>query len=180
MNSINNNQPEDNHEDLNRADALKKIKELISQSDTCFFCTEDGTGPSKGVRPMSIQEVDEAGFLWVLLANDSHTYEEVTADPHVKLYFQGSKHSDYLYLTAEATVVDDKAKIKDLWNPILKTWFTEGEDDPRIALLKITPSEGYYWDNKHGNLVAGIKMMVGAAIGKTLDDSIEGKINPAV
>jgi len=47
-------------------------------------------------------------------------------------------------------------------------------------LLKITPSEGYYWDNKHGNLVAGIKMMVGAAIGKTLDDSIEGKINPAV
>ena len=180
MNSINNNQPEENHEDLNREEALKKIKELIAQSDTCFFCTEDGTGPSKGVRPMSIQEVDDAGFLWVLLANDSHTYEEVTADPNVQLYFQGSKHSDYLYLTAAAAVVDDKAKIKELWNPILKTWFTEGEDDPRIALLKITPSEGYYWDNKHGNLVAGIKMMVGAAIGKTLDDSIEGKINPAV
>jgi hypothetical protein len=42
--------------------------------------------------------------------------------------------------------------------------------------LKVRPSNGYYWDNKHGNFVAGMKMMVGAAIGKTLDDSIEGKL----
>ena len=32
--------------------------------------------------------------------------------------------------------------------------------------------------NKHGSLVAGAKMLVGAAIGKTLDDSIEGRVTP--
>jgi hypothetical protein len=30
--------------------------------------------------------------------------------------------------------------------------------------------------HKDGSMVAGIKMLVGAAIGKTLDDSIEGKL----
>jgi len=38
------------------------------------------------------------------------------------------------------------------------------------------PEGGYYWDNKHGSAVAGIKMLVGAAIGVTLDDSIEGRL----
>ena len=58
----------------------------------------------------------------------------------------------------------------------MKTWFTEGEDDPRISLIKVQPAEGYYWDNKHGNLVAGVKMLLGMATGQTLDDSIEGKL----
>jgi len=42
----------------------------------------------------------------------------------------------------------------------------------------VTPTEGYYWDNKHGSAVAGVKMLIGAAIGKTLDDSIEGQVTP--
>lgn len=176
MNSINKNQPEDTKENLSQEEALKKVKELIEQAETCFFCTEAATGPSKGVRPMTIQQVDEHGNLWIISAKDSHVNAEITIDSRVKLYFQGSKHSDYLYLTAEATIHEDESKIKELWSPFLKVWFTEGENDPRISLLKIVPSTGYYWDNKHGNLVAGVKMLIGTALGKTLDDSIEGQI----
>jgi hypothetical protein len=43
-------------------------------------------------------------------------------------------------------------------------------------VIRFEPAEGYYWDNKHGNAVAGIKMLIGAAIGKTLDDSVEGTV----
>jgi general stress protein 26 len=176
MNSINKNQQEENHENLNNEDALKKIKELIAQAGACFFCTEPASGPSGGVRPMTIQEVDDDGNLWIMSANDSNTNAEIALDPNVKLYFQGSKHSDYLYLTGEASINNDREKIEKLWNPVMKTWFTEGINDPRISLIKVVPAYGYYWDNKHGNVVAGIKMLLGAAIGKTLDDSIEGKL----
>jgi general stress protein 26 len=81
-----------------------------------------------------------------------------------------------LELSGHATISTDKAKIKELWEPILKTWFTGGLDDPRITVIKVEPSVGYYWDNKHGNAIAGIKMMAGAIVGKTLDDSIQGKL----
>ena len=60
----------------------------------------------------------------------------------------------------------------------MKTWFTEGKEDPRITLIKVTPTSGYYWDNKHGGLVAAVKMVIGASIGKTLDDSISGQLKP--
>lgn len=177
MNSINKNQPEENQENLSGNSALEKVRELIDQSDVCFFCTEPATGLSNGVRPMSIQQVDDQGYLWIVSANDSHTNQEIALDPKVKLYFQGSKHSDFLYLSGTATISEDKEKIKELWSPIMKTWFTEGIDDPRISLLRIEPAEGYYWDNKNGNLVAGVKMLLGMATGKTLDDSIEGKLD---
>lgn len=176
MNSINQNQPEHNYENLNNKDAVEKVRELIAESDVCFFCTDAKTGPSEGVRPMSIQQVEDNGDLWLVSANDSHTNQEIQLSPAVKLYFKGSKHSDFLYLTGTATILEDKQKIKELWKPLMKTWFTEGENDPRISLIKVSPASGYYWDTKNGNMVAGIKMLIGAAIGKTLDDSIEGKL----
>lgn len=77
-----------------------------------------------------------------------------------------------------ATVSTDKEVIKELWEPILKAWFTEGINDPRITAIKVEPTEGYYWDNKHGNAFALLKTAVGAALGKTMDDSIEGNLNP--
>jgi len=58
----------------------------------------------------------------------------------------------------------------------MKTCFTEGKNDPRISVVKVTPTDGYYWDTKHGFAVAGVKMLIGAMTGKTLDDSIEGKV----
>ena len=177
MDSINRNQPEKNHQDLRSADALEQLKTIVKKAENCFFCTAVASGPSGGVRPMNVRKVDEQGNLWFLSARDSHKNAELARDPSVRLYFQGSAHSDFLYLNGRATVSTDKAKIRELWEPILKTWFTEGVDDPRITVIKVTPTDGYYWDTKHGNAVAGVKMLIGAAIGKTLDDSIEGRLS---
>jgi general stress protein 26 len=177
MDSINQNQPEKNKENLNSEEAIQKIKELVDNAKSCFFCTTPIANESTGARPMNVRKVDDQGNLWFLSASDSHTIQELSQDPSVKLYFQGSAHSDFLQLNGTATISKDKEKIKELWSAFIKTWFTEGVDDPRITVIKVTPNEGYYWDTKHGNAVAGIKIMIGSIVGKTLDDSIEGKIN---
>ena len=178
MDSINRNQPEDNHEDLAGNAAVEKLSELVKEAETCFFCTSGQGGDIVDTRPMSVLQVDGQGNLWFLSASDSHKNAELQHNAHVRLFFQGSPHSQFLHLEGTATVSRDRAKIKELWKFVLKTWFTEGEDDPRITVIKVAPSHGYYWDNKHGNAVAGVKMLIGAAIGKTLDDSIEGRIAP--
>ena len=176
MDSINRNQPEKNHEDLSDRAAVEQIRTIVKRSENCFFCTAVATGPSGGARPMNVRRMDDDGTMWFLSASDSHKNAELARDPSVTLYFQGSAHSDFLRVRGRATVSTDKAKIKELWEPILKTWFTEGIDDPRITVIRFTPTDGYYWDTKHGNTVAGVKMLIGAAIGKTLDDSIEGRL----
>lgn len=176
MDSINRQQPEENHKDLQGSEAGKKIKELAAKNNTCFFCSDIATGKPVTVRPMAVQKVDEEGNFWFLSASDSHKNQEIQTDNHVQLLFQGSAHSDFLSIYGTATISTDKELIKELWEPILKTWFTGGIDDPRITVIKVETTQGYYWDNKHGDPVAFAKMAVGALIGKTLDDSIEGQL----
>lgn len=179
MDSINKQQPEKNHENLFNEDAHEKIKELIKKAkNTCFFCTNMKEGEPFSTRPMSVQKIDDNGTLWFLSPIDSHKNEHLLHDPTVQLLFKGSDYSDFLSLYGNATLSRDEEKIEELWEPILKTWFTEGKTDPRITVVEFTPISGYYWDTKHAQVIAFAKQMIGAAIGKTLDDSIEGKIQP--
>jgi general stress protein 26 len=178
MDSINRQQPEENRKDLGGKEGVEKIRELVEKAGACFFSTKRNNSKAAATRPMAVQEIDDEGCLWMLSASDSHKNAEISADPFVQLYFQGSSHSDFLTLSGRAEISTDKEKIKKLWNPILKTWFTEGENDPRITVIKITPEDGYYWDTKHGMMVAFAKRVAGAITGQTLDDSIEGKIRP--
>ena len=149
MDTINKNQPEDNREDLQGQGAIQKIKEMVEQAENCFFCSAVATGESNGDRPMNVRQVDDEGNLWFLSASDSRKNQELAIDPSVRL-----------------------------WSPMVQTWFTEGKDDPRITVIRVTPTEGYYWDTKHGTAVAGVKMLIGAVLRKTMDDSIEGTLNP--
>ena len=177
MNSIDRNQSEDNHADLSGHAAVQRIKGVVDTTKTCFFCTEMAKGHSAATRPMSVRKVDDNGHLWFLSADDSNKNHELESSSRVDLYFQGSEHSDFLHLNGTASISRDKARIKELWDPLIKTWFTGGVDDPRITVIRVAPESGYYWDNKHGNMVAGVKMMIGAALGKTMDDSIQGALN---
>ena len=176
MNAIKNKQKDQTMKNLNGKEAAEKIKELADQAKICFFCTESSTGQTKGARPMSILQVDEGGILWFVSPKESDKNKEIVSNPSVRLYFHGSAHSDLMYLIGEAFIHQDKSKIKEIWNPFLKTWFTEGQDDPRITIIRVHPNEGYYWDSKHGNIVATIKMVVGSALGKNMDDSIQGSL----
>lgn len=175
MDSINQQQPEENYKPLSGTDAIEKMKQLAEKNQTCFFCTNTHQDfPT--ARPMSVQQIDDDGNFWFLSADDSYKNAEVENDSHVQLLFQGSAHSDFLCVNGSAFISKDKNKIKELWEPIIKTWFTGGVDDPRITVIKVEARDGYYWDNKHGNAVAFVKMAVGAIVGKTLDDSVEGKL----
>lgn len=177
MGTMRNEQLEDKRKDLSASEAISKIKELVDQAKICFFCTESSTGQTRGARPMSVLQVDDDGTLWFVSPNDSEKNEEISSNPSVRLYFHGSAHSDLMFLIGEAYLHTDRSKLEEIWNPLLKTWFTEGKDDPNISIIKVYPNEGYYWDSKHGNFVATVKMLIGSAIGKNMDDSIEGTLD---
>ena len=177
MDSINKQQDEDTRKDLSAKNAVEKIRDLVEEAQTCFLCTAEPKGNSTGARPMNVRKVDDDGNLWFLSANDSHKNAEIAANSHVRIFMQGSPHSAFLMLSGKAVISVDREQIKELWTPVVRTWFTEGVDDPRITAIKVSPDDGYYWDNKHGDAIAGIKMLIGAAIRRTLDDSQEGTLS---
>lgn len=173
--------------DLTGAPAVEKIRAVVSKNKTCFFVTthtspftdaQDAGYDSESARPMSVLEVDDAGQLWFMSASDSRKNFDLAQDPRVTLYLQGSEHSGFMRLIGRASIHTDRVTIDRLWSPLLKAWFTDGIDDPRISCLRFQIDSGFYWDNRNGDTVAGIKMAIGALLGKTLDDSQVGQIKP--
>lgn len=176
-NSVDDNQPEENVKDLEGKKALEKVKELAEGAETCFFCTSIKTGLPVSVRPMALQQVDDEGNVWFMSAKDSQKNEEIAKDPFVHLMFAKNKHAGFLNLYGVAEISFDQAKIDELWTPSTKVWFTEGKEDPRISLIKVTPTQGHYWDTKNGAVIALAKMAFSLVSGKTFDDGVEGAID---
>jgi general stress protein 26 len=176
--SSNNTQPTDEHiQTLQGEDALKKLKAIATKAGNCFFCTNIKTGLPVSIRPMALLDVDEEGNLWFMSMKDSNKNKEISADPFTHLLFQENTNSGFLNIYGITEINTDQEKIDELWKPLLKVWFQGGKDDLSITLLKVVPTNVYYWDNKHGDIVAFGKMAASVITGKTMDDSIEGNLD---
>ena len=162
--------------DLSGKEAIKKMQELVKAADICLFTTNLTQLPLS-TRPMSTQEVDDDGTLWFFSQKSSNKESDIHNDNRVQLFYYNKGNSEYLSIFGEAKLLRDKKQIDRLWSPILKTWFTEGKDDPELELISVRPLEAYYWDTKHNKMVAGFKILAGAVTGKTMDDGVEGKMS---
>lgn len=164
-------------ENLSRTAALKKIRELATSARICLFGTLPGKHPFS-VRPMAVQEIDRTGNFWFLSMRSSWKNRHITKDPRVQLFFANPGDSEYLNIHGRATISDSRALRQKHWTPIAKAWIHGGVDDPELTVIKVSIVGGYYWDTEHGKAIALMKTAVGAMIGKTMDDSVEGKVRP--
>lgn len=154
--------------------AIEKIKEL-TENKVGHFCTFTEAF-SIVSRPMHTQGIDEEGNFWFFSGKDSRKNEQIEQNNKVQLLYAIDDKSEYLSVEGQASISQDRQKIDELWSGFVKTWFTEGKDDPNLTLIQVTPVTGYYWDTKHGKMVSLLKIAAGAVIGKTMDDGIEGKL----
>lgn len=159
---------------LSNAEAAKKIKELAN-GQTTMLCTFEYTNVI--TRPMATQGIDEDGTIWFFSMKSSNKNRHIAQNPKVQLIYANNGSAEYLSIEGTAAVLHDQAKIDELWSGWAKTWFTEGKEDPELTLIKFTPANGHYWDTKHNKMVSLAKIAVGAVLGKTMDDGIEGELN---
>lgn len=155
--------------------AIQKLKSIINDTNITMLCTRLGEAPF-GACPMSTQEVEDNGTIWFFSTRDSDHNSDIRQDPRVQLIYNNTGDQEYLSIYGRAEIVEDRSKIDELWSPMVKVWFPEGKEDPNLTLIRVTPAEGYYWDTKHGKMVAFLKMAASLVTGKTMDDSVEGEI----
>ena len=160
---------------LSGDEGKKKIGELIKDVRICMMTTlaQDGSLDS---RPMATQETDFDGTVWFLSRNESGKVHEIKDDAHVTLVYSDPKNHSFVSAKGKAQVSQDKAKIHELWNPMFKAWFPEGEDSPDIAVLKVDIHEADYWDASSNSLVFGLKYLAKAVTGGKVDVGEQGKV----
>lgn len=166
-----------NIENLQKEDAVNKLKDLIGASEICIFAS-NLSGRPISARPMSTQQVDDDGNLWFLSNEASDKNQEIDQDAEVQLFYSNEKSAAFLSVFGNAIISKDKEKAKELWNPLAKNWFEKGVDDPQLTIIKVVPVEAYYWDTKSNKMVSFFKMLAGAISGNTQHEQVQGTIKP--
>ena len=132
-------------------DDREKLYDMIKKVKIAMLTTVEADG-SLHTRPMANQEADANGDLWFFAEKGSAIETDVRVNAQVSLGFSDPHGNDYVAVSGTGTLIDDRATIADKWSDILTAWFPGGKDDPKIVLLKVTPSKGEFWDTKSGLL----------------------------
>ena len=75
-------------------------------------------------------------------------------DDHITI--TGQTPNKWLYAVGRASVITDKAKIKELWTEGVRPWFPDGTNDSDVSLLCIKPEKGK--KSKGGSVTEGALM----------------------
>ena len=133
--------------ELSHDEKLAKVRDMIKGIDIGMLTTMHESGTLRS-RPMSVNgEVEFDGDLWFFTYGESPKVKEIEGDARVNVAFSDPKNQTYVSLSGTASLVRDKEKIKELFQPSLNAWFPQGVDTPDIALLKINVEGAEYWDS---------------------------------
>lgn len=137
-------------------ESAEKLNDLVSDIRIAMLTTVDDDGTLVS-RPMARQAVELTADTWFFVARDSETVRHVTARPQVNLAL--SDASSWVSVKARAEVVDDAARKKELWNPMVEAWFPDGPDDDNVVLLRLAAQSAEYWDSPGGRVATAISLI---------------------
>lgn len=162
-------------ETSHHAGDIEKLAELIKDSRIAMLTTVDQTGELRS-RPMGTMSVEFDGDLWFFTKEHSPKVSEIMRDNKVNVSYCDTGSQNFVSITGDAELITDKAKMAELWTPILKAWFPDGLEDPELSLLKITVTKAEYWDAPSSKIVQMIGFAKAAVTGKPYDAGEHGKI----
>jgi general stress protein 26 len=142
-----------------------RVWELMKKTPICMLTTWDGKDMHS--RPMDARSRPQENTIYFLTDDRRHKDDEIRQFPKVMLAFADNSNYKFVSLSGRAEVSNDRAKIKELWEPTAKAWW-DSADNPNIRVLKVTPVEAEYWDSP-GKIVSMIKMGVAAVTGSRPD-----------
>ena len=158
-----------------RQESIKKVNDLIKDVQVAMLTTIDW-GVLRS-RPMQTQEAEFDGDLWFFTSTDTHKTDEIEKDRRVNVSYAAPDSNTYVSVSGTAALVNDKEKIEELWNPILKAWFPKGLDDPTLILLKVSVEQAEYWDSSSSTVVQVVGFVKALVTGERADGGDHGKIN---
>jgi general stress protein 26 len=124
-------------------------------------------GERQRARPLAANVDRDENAVYFLTDVSGLKDDQIEQFPTVTLAFADTGAYKFVSITGEATVADDRAKIKELWTPDNKA-FWDSENDPNIRLITVTPEDAEVWDSP-GRIVSAVKMLAAAVTGAKVE-----------
>lgn len=151
----------------------EKLFELIDEIETAMFTTRRPDGHLVS-RPMATQKRADGADLWFVTARDTEKLDEIRFDPQVNLSYYKDRTREWVSVSGRARVVDDRGKIRELYQPDWRAWFgDEGNakhgtpDDPRMILIGVDVEMAVFLEINKPQAVVLFEVVKGMITGKS-------------
>lgn len=124
---------------------VAELRAKIASVRFAMFTTVDQHGHLTS-QPMTTQQVDADGGLWFFTSTMSDLWQNIGANPKVNLGFSDPAVSLYVSISGTAERIVERARIGELWNPMVAAWFPNGVDDPHLVLVRVAARTVQYWN----------------------------------
>lgn len=120
--------------------------------------------------PMTTQDTPFEGQIWFIGDNTTEMCKDIAKRPQVNLAYSHPERSVYVSITGQATLVEDAAKLDELWSDFYEAYFEQGKQDPKVQLIRVDAQGAQYWEAS-GKVAQLAKMVTAALTGaKTQSD----------
>ena len=134
---------------------VKLLSEKIKDIRVAMLTTVEPDGTLRS-RPMVAQDTEFDGDLWFFTEASAPKVEDVQQHQQVNVSYEKPNEDLFISVSGTAQLVRDHNEIKKRWRPHYKTWFSNGEDDPDLALLKVTVTQAEYWHMPSGGILSSL------------------------
>ncbi|KAL0487304.1 hypothetical protein AKO1_012212 [Acrasis kona] len=156
---------------------IEKLNALIGDIKNAMLTTKDQESEQIRSRPMWTVKEDVAGagsgHLWFFTGKSSVKVDELEKDRRVNVSYSKQENNTWVSIVGKAYHVEDKNKIKELWDDNLKAWFPKGLDDPEISLIRVDIEGAEVWDSHSGVFVRLFGFLKAAITGEVYQPSEE-------
>lgn len=163
---------------LQDREAIEKFRDLVKDVTICMFTTIDENHELTS-RPMFTSNVDEEGNVWFFTNEFSEKINEVSKDNLVHLIYSHPAKNIYVDVKGTCSLIIDKKKMEELWDPALKNWFPQELEDPKICLIKIATETAHFWNHSSSKMGLLFGMIRSITKGDQYKETEKGKLDLA-
>ena len=153
---------------------VEELYDLVKHIEIAMFTTQRSDGRLVS-RPMATQKQAAGADLWFVTSRETDKLDELEAQPNVNLGYYDSKSREYVSVSGRARLVDDRAKIRELYALDWKVWFPGDDEkagtpeDPRIVLIAVDVDSAVFLKVDKPRPIQAFEFAKGLVTGKTPD-----------
>lgn len=152
----------------------KKVEALIEGVRTVMVTFVTPEGHLHAI-PMTAQDnKDFDGTVWFIGTKKSELVQYIPDSPQVNLAYHSGE--DYISITGTAELVEDSAKLEELWSSAYNAFFEQGKEDPNVQLIRVECHGAEYWESS-GKIATLFKLSKAAITGSNEKLGESGTVN---
>ncbi|WP_413519240.1 pyridoxamine 5'-phosphate oxidase family protein [Psychrobacter glacincola] len=155
---------------MTKQEQIDKIQDVIKDVKFSMMSTTNKKGDIHAW-PMTTNEVNlNNKEIWFIGDKSSDVVKDIKDDARIGLSYATQDEKNYVSVSANAELPEDKAKLDELWSPVYDAFFANGKEDENVQLIKVVPHGAECWIS--GSTVVNMFKMAAAALqdGKTAED----------